>query len=64
MRVALYTRVSTRDQGQETENQLKQLREFCGTQGWTVIHEYEDHEFITKKRGSWTRRGREDRVFA
>jgi len=44
MRAALYTRVSTRDKGQETENQLRQLREFSAAQGWTIIHEYEDHE--------------------
>jgi DNA invertase Pin-like site-specific DNA recombinase len=40
-RVALYARVSTRDQ--ETANQLEQLREFCRTQGWTISHEYIDH---------------------
>ena len=44
MRAALYTRVSTRDKRQETENQLKQLREFCATQGWSIVYEYEDHE--------------------
>jgi DNA invertase Pin-like site-specific DNA recombinase len=44
MRAALYTRVSTRDKGQDTVNQLRQLREFCATQGWTIVHEYEDHE--------------------
>jgi DNA invertase Pin-like site-specific DNA recombinase len=40
--VALYARVSTRDKGQDTENQLTQLREFCQRQGWTVVHEYVD----------------------
>ena len=44
MRVALYTRVSTRDKGQETENQLRQLREFCAAQGWPIVAEYEDYE--------------------
>lgn len=44
MRAALYTRVSTKDKGQETTNQLYQLRQFCATQGWTIVHEYEDHE--------------------
>jgi DNA invertase Pin-like site-specific DNA recombinase len=44
MRAAFYTRVSTKDKGQDTENQLKQLREFCATQGWTIVCEYEDHE--------------------
>jgi DNA invertase Pin-like site-specific DNA recombinase len=42
MRVALYARVSTRDKGQDTENQLAQLREFARLQGWTVVHEYVD----------------------
>jgi DNA invertase Pin-like site-specific DNA recombinase len=41
-RVALYARVSTKDKRQDTENQLVQLREFSGTQGWTVTHEYVD----------------------
>jgi DNA invertase Pin-like site-specific DNA recombinase len=42
MRVALYARVSTRDKGQDTENQLTQLREFARIQGWTVTSEYID----------------------
>jgi DNA invertase Pin-like site-specific DNA recombinase len=44
MRAVLYARVSTTDKGQEVENQLHQLREFCQRQGWTLIHEYMDHE--------------------
>lgn len=42
MRVALYARVSTKDKGQDTENQLGQLREFAKLQGWTVAGEYVD----------------------
>ena len=42
MNVALYARVSTRDKGQDTGNQLSQLRAFATTQGWTVVHEYVD----------------------
>lgn len=42
MRTALYARVSTRDKGQDTENQLAQLREFAKTQGWAIVHEYVD----------------------
>jgi DNA invertase Pin-like site-specific DNA recombinase len=42
-RVAIYARVSTRDKGQDTENQLAQLRTFCESQGWVVYHEYVDH---------------------
>jgi DNA invertase Pin-like site-specific DNA recombinase len=42
MRVALCARVSTKDKGQDTENQLGQLREFAKLQGWTVAGEYVD----------------------
>src|SRR6266550_1741205 len=42
-RVAIYARVSTKDR-QEVENQLRQLREFASSQGWTVYREYVDHE--------------------
>lgn len=40
--VALYARVSTRDKGQDVENQLAQLREFARRQGWQVTAEYID----------------------
>ena len=42
MRIAIYARVSTKDGRQDTENQLRQLRAFAETQGWTVVHEYVD----------------------
>jgi DNA invertase Pin-like site-specific DNA recombinase len=42
MRVALYTRVSTDDKGQDPLNQLLQLRDFAVRQGWTVVYEYTD----------------------
>jgi DNA invertase Pin-like site-specific DNA recombinase len=44
MRVVLYTRVSTQHKGQETANQLLQLRECCRAQNWLILREYEDHE--------------------
>jgi DNA invertase Pin-like site-specific DNA recombinase len=44
MRVALYGRVSTKDKGQETENQLRQLRAFAEFQGWTIYREFVDRE--------------------
>jgi DNA invertase Pin-like site-specific DNA recombinase len=44
MRVALYARVSTTDKGQDTENQLLQLRRFCETQGWKIAGEYVDRK--------------------
>ncbi len=46
MRVALYARVSTKDKGQDCENQLTELREFVSQkskEGWTVSREYVDH---------------------
>jgi DNA invertase Pin-like site-specific DNA recombinase len=44
MRCAIYGRVSTKDKGQEVENQLRQLREFATSQGWEICREYIDHE--------------------
>jgi DNA invertase Pin-like site-specific DNA recombinase len=40
----LYGRVSTKDKGQEVQNQLCQLREFAAHSGWTIVAEYIDHE--------------------
>lgn len=48
MRAALYTRVSTKDKGQETANQTRQLREFCAAQDWIIVNEYEDHDSGSK----------------
>ena len=44
MRTALYARVSNQYKGQETANQLRQLRECCQVQHWSVLQEYGDHE--------------------
>jgi DNA invertase Pin-like site-specific DNA recombinase len=49
MRTAIYARVSTKDGRQDTENQLRQLREFAGSQGWKLVHEYVDR--ASGKRG-------------
>src|ERR1019366_4374180 len=49
MRTAIYARVSTKDGRQDTDNQLRQLRAFAATQGWTVVHEYVDR--ASGKRG-------------
>jgi DNA invertase Pin-like site-specific DNA recombinase len=43
MNVAIYSRVSTRDKGQDCENQLAQLREFAAKQNWKIVREYVDH---------------------
>jgi DNA invertase Pin-like site-specific DNA recombinase len=49
MNIALYSRVSTKDKGQDVENQLRQLRDFCAKQGWTICREFVDH--ASGKRG-------------
>lgn len=45
MNIALYARVSTKDKGQDYENQLRELRAFVerkAGEGWTLAHEYVD----------------------
>jgi DNA invertase Pin-like site-specific DNA recombinase len=44
MKAAIYARVSTKDKGQEVENQLRQLREFAASQCWTICREFVDRE--------------------
>ena len=44
MKVALYSRVSTKDKGQDVENQQRQLKEFAKKQNWTIIHEFSDYK--------------------
>jgi DNA invertase Pin-like site-specific DNA recombinase len=44
VRVAIYARVSTKDKGQDTENQLRELRQFAESSGWTIANEFIDHE--------------------
>ena len=48
MKIAIYARVSTKDKGQDTENQLGELREFASRQGWQVVREYIDRETGSK----------------
>src|ERR1700722_3871013 len=42
-RVAIYARVSTKDKGQDTENQLAELRRFAEASGWKIVNEYIDN---------------------
>jgi DNA invertase Pin-like site-specific DNA recombinase len=42
-RIVLYARVSTKDKGQDTRNQLHQLRDFAAKQDWAIVDEYIDH---------------------
>ena len=44
MEAAIYARVSTDDKGQDPENQLGQLRDWCGRMGYPVVCEYVEHE--------------------
>jgi DNA invertase Pin-like site-specific DNA recombinase len=44
MRIAIYARVSTTDKGQDPENQLSELREWCRNSGHTIAQEYVEHE--------------------
>lgn len=42
MRVAIYARVSTANNGQDPEMQTRELREYAERRGWTVAGEYVD----------------------
>lgn len=42
MKVAIYARVSTRDKGQDTDLQLRELRAYASQRGWNVASEYVD----------------------
>jgi DNA invertase Pin-like site-specific DNA recombinase len=56
MRAAIYARVSNKDKGQDSANQLLQLREYCARQSWNVVEEYIDHESAkTDDRGAFKR---------
>jgi len=57
MKVAIYARVSTTKQ--DNENQLGQLREFAGKQGWEIFDQYVDQES-----GSTAEREEFQRMFA
>lgn len=53
MRTAIYARVSTKDKGQEVDNQLNQLREFCRLSGWTIV---DSGEYVDRKTGKTANR--------
>ena len=48
MRVAIYSRVSTKDKRQEISNQVNQLRDFCLREGFAIVQEYADHDSGSK----------------
>jgi DNA invertase Pin-like site-specific DNA recombinase len=42
MRTAIYARVSTTNNGQSPEMQIRELREYCKRRGWKISHEFVD----------------------
>lgn len=48
MRVAIYTRVSTRDKGQDILNQVTPIRDLCAQEDWKIWREYQDHDSGTR----------------
>jgi DNA invertase Pin-like site-specific DNA recombinase len=60
MRAAVYARVSTLNHGQDTNLQLRELREYAERRGWTIVGEYVD-EGIS---GSKEKRPELDRLMA
>src|SRR5579862_8124092 len=42
MRAAIYARVSTANNGQSPEMQIRELREYCKHRGWELVGEYVD----------------------
>lgn len=42
MRVAIYARVSTANNGQDPTMQTRELKEYCERRGWTIAAEYVD----------------------
>ena len=49
-KVAIYTRVSTSDKNQTTENQLRELNSYCDRMGYEVVKVYEDEVSGAKSR--------------
>ena len=58
MTAAIYARVSTKEKGQDTENQLIQLRDYCRRQGWQYV------EYIDQASGKTGDREALKRLFA
>ena len=53
-KVAIYTRVSTSDKNQTTENQLRELTAYCDRMGYEVVKVYEDEVSGVNRRGILT----------
>lgn len=50
MKVAIYARVSTEEKGQDVENQIVQLREYCKNKGHEIYKEYTEQITGTGKK--------------
>jgi len=50
MIVAIYSRVLTKNNGQDTQNQIIQLKKFCKSNNYQIYKIYEDHESGSKGR--------------
>jgi DNA invertase Pin-like site-specific DNA recombinase len=50
MKAAIYARVSTEEKGQDVENQLMQLRNYCKAKGYEVYKEYSEEITGTGKK--------------
>jgi len=59
-RTALYARISTSNNGQSPEMQLRELREYCERRGWAIAGEYVDSGIS----GAKDRRPELDRLMA
>jgi DNA invertase Pin-like site-specific DNA recombinase len=46
--VAIYARISTDDKGQDPDNQLRELRQWCERTGYPVVREYVEQETGSK----------------
>src|SRR5208283_4653110 len=49
MKAAIYARISTANNGQSPEMQLRELREYCERRGWMPAEEYVDAGFSGAK---------------
>ncbi len=49
-KIAIYVRVSTREKGQDIENQLLQLKKYCIEKNWQIYKIYKDEESGQKDR--------------
>jgi DNA invertase Pin-like site-specific DNA recombinase len=49
MKTAIYARVSTSNNGQSPEMQIRELREYCKRRGWKISREYVDQGFSGMK---------------